>query len=33
MIGPMMIIAIRDCSLTLRPITPDELDAVLNVFR
>jgi ribosomal protein S18 acetylase RimI-like enzyme len=33
MIDPMMTIAIRDCLLTIRPITRDELDAVLNVYR
>jgi hypothetical protein len=33
MIDPMMTIAIRDCSLTVPPITLDELDEVLNVYR
>jgi ribosomal protein S18 acetylase RimI-like enzyme len=33
MIDPMMTIAIRDCSLTVRPISLDELDEVLNVYR
>jgi len=29
----MMTIVIQDCSLTVRPITLDELDEVLNVYR
>jgi hypothetical protein len=29
----MMTIAIRDYSLAIHPISPDELDAVLNVYR
>lgn len=33
MVYQMMSIAIRDYSLTIHSITPDELDAVLNVYR
>ena len=33
MVYQMMTIAIRDYSLAIHPISPDELDAVLNVYR
>ena len=33
MVDQMMTIAIRDYSLEIRPISPDELDAVLDVYR